>query len=308
VHAHRREIARGGLSPSRFYLRRFARIYPLHLATLLFYLALVIALGIIHKPLPNPGRYSTLQFVLNLFMLNALQTSDSLSWNYASWSISAEWIAYLAFPLLILSLRRFSPTGRPMVLAAACGLFLLTYFGSPFLTGAPFIRLLTNFGYLRVIPEFALGMAMYYYFEGRELKFLAHRAAMPAVLTLLAIAAYFHEYLVAILLLAVLLLAGAEAARSSTKRGFLASRTFVYLGQISFALYMVHLPVSTLLFQGTKSFGGHVSFGLVLFGIALAVVTAIAAHHWIEIPVNRFIVSRYANAREDSRAIANPAA
>jgi len=88
----------------RAYLRflgfRFARIYPVHLFTIGFLalpLVLAIALG---ESLSHPENFSVEDLVRNLLLIHAWTTATLLNWNYPSWSISAEWFAYLLFPVV----------------------------------------------------------------------------------------------------------------------------------------------------------------------------------------------------------------
>ena len=292
VHAHRRQIAADNLNAAGFYVKRLARIYPLHFAALMFYLIMVIGVTLAHKSLPNPGRYSLEQFLLNLFLLHALQLRNAGAWNYPSWSISAEWVAYLCFPLFArLLFKDAAKMGGAAILLLAALALLLVYELSPLVTGAAFVDLRSNFGYLRVLPEFLFGMAMYRFLENRRTRLLVHRAVIPALAGLILLSAYLELALVDIALLAVLIAAAAEAARHPALLPALNSRPLLYLGKISYALYMVHLPVSTLLFQGAATLGGHVAAWFVLVGVVAAVATAALAHHWIEVPGHRLVLT-----------------
>ncbi|MEM9410398.1 MAG: acyltransferase, partial [Planctomycetota bacterium] len=79
-----------------FIVKRLARIYPVHLATLLF-LALMVTLASA-AGIQLGGDYSVGEFFIHLFLLHGFQTE--LSWNYPSWSISSEFFAYVViFPI-----------------------------------------------------------------------------------------------------------------------------------------------------------------------------------------------------------------
>ncbi|ODN69655.1 acyltransferase family protein [Methylobrevis pamukkalensis] len=89
-----------------FIVRRLSRIYPLHLLTLGFFVAIGVAgaLGIVH--LENPARFDLATVPLHLLMIHAWGLMPDLTFNYVSWSLSAEWMAYLAFPAIALAYRR----------------------------------------------------------------------------------------------------------------------------------------------------------------------------------------------------------
>jgi peptidoglycan/LPS O-acetylase OafA/YrhL len=89
-----------------FLKARIARIYPLHLAMLMVFLAAValeraaIRLTGGHVgPVPLTGERSVAGLFANLAMLQGLW-ARGLSWDNPAWSISLEFIAYLPFPLL----------------------------------------------------------------------------------------------------------------------------------------------------------------------------------------------------------------
>ena len=85
-------------STGRFLWRRIARIYPLHLATLAFYVVFALALhsGIARSD--NPARYPFSDLPAQLLLLHAFD-GERLTFNFPSWSLSAEMFCYLLFPL-----------------------------------------------------------------------------------------------------------------------------------------------------------------------------------------------------------------
>lgn len=96
----------------KFFGNRFRRIYPLHLYALLVFAAFELSKSYLHKL----GYFSEVAhsnntlptFLSNLFLLNAtpIGGGSGLSWNYPSWSISAEFITYLFFGWLVFFLRK----------------------------------------------------------------------------------------------------------------------------------------------------------------------------------------------------------
>jgi peptidoglycan/LPS O-acetylase OafA/YrhL len=113
-----RLAAPGGLP--LFLVRRIGRLLPLLLVATLAYVAVLDAAILAHR-LIEPGRPAPplmlptpKEVLATLTMTHALGLFDHAILNYASWSISTEFYAYLVFALLCLLLR-----GRARVLAFA---------------------------------------------------------------------------------------------------------------------------------------------------------------------------------------------
>ena len=92
----------------RFLLRRIAKIYPLHLLTLLATIGLVVLAASRHYQFHAINtEYTAWSAIANVFLLHAFGVTRQLSWNTASWSVSAEWFAYLVlFVPMVRLLRR----------------------------------------------------------------------------------------------------------------------------------------------------------------------------------------------------------
>jgi peptidoglycan/LPS O-acetylase OafA/YrhL len=81
----------------RFWLARFARVWPAHFAAFLFLCVLI-------KPMHFPANYSTLPAAaLNLLLVHGWIPVQNIffSFNPVSWTISTEMAFYLFFPLLL---------------------------------------------------------------------------------------------------------------------------------------------------------------------------------------------------------------
>ena len=91
-----------------FVLRRLARIYPLHIVTLLAMLMLrfarlgLVAIGILAVAPVQTEVNTGYSFFLNVLLLHSMGFLDHLSWNGPSWSISTEFYTYLLFGVLLL--------------------------------------------------------------------------------------------------------------------------------------------------------------------------------------------------------------
>jgi peptidoglycan/LPS O-acetylase OafA/YrhL len=92
--AFRRVSARPYLG---FVGKRFARVYPVHLFTLLALLGMVLVSRRLGLPYVESA-HTAPAFFLNLALMQTWVPDFEMSWNGPSWSISSEWFAYLIFP------------------------------------------------------------------------------------------------------------------------------------------------------------------------------------------------------------------
>jgi peptidoglycan/LPS O-acetylase OafA/YrhL len=235
---------------ARFLWARIARIWPAYVVTLLI-------AGIWHAGLPvagwqdpvPPDEVSALSF-LRQFSLVALWTEpdyDRLTWNGPAWSVSAEALAYLAFPVLALLLFRLDRAvrARTLVWLGLAVLLPLMILGSISLYG-PYVWLIRLAGGFVAGSLAALVVRKVWVHVDEH----PHRA-WPTVLTWVSLAGIVGTlYLTygidrpAARILAVLffplLLIGLSLSRSGVSR-LLATEPFVFGGRISYSVYLTHM-------------------------------------------------------------------
>lgn len=107
-----------------FYIGRAFRILPLHWTVMLAFAAVAPMMSCIWwMPTPHsPQRW------LASFLLVQSWIGMAESWNGPAWSLSAEWGAYLAFPVLALAVWRIrsAPLAGALALTALALLMALT--------------------------------------------------------------------------------------------------------------------------------------------------------------------------------------
>jgi peptidoglycan/LPS O-acetylase OafA/YrhL len=276
-----------------FYGLRLARLYPVHFVVLLFLAAAVMAgplVGIVPK---QPEQFTGSSFAVNLLLLQAWW-DQPLTWNTPSWSISCEWFVYLLFPLFAIGLRRAGGRALWLWLAAELLLFAAAYawvFGGDIDRNA-------GLALLRVAFEFSIGGLLCRLTQRWDLS----SAPWTAIVAALVIGAelvpgFWHDFTL-VLAFGCAVLAG-RYPRPLLSR-FLAVPALVYLGEISYSLYMVHVPVQltagklfeNLLQHHVHSYPAGLLVGLL--AIACTVAVAAAMYHLVEWPARRWLRRRLA--------------
>lgn len=219
----------------RYLALRLGRIYPVHLATLLLMLllfALLRSLGRIESPLWS---YSPADLALNLALLQGWDLTHDLTFNRPAWSVSAEWFAYLWFPLASPWVRRIGGGARAALLALACwGAMLATLR----LLGEHDLNRTYHLGLVRVSFELAAGMLLYRsYLSLLERKRLARRVLGAGVIMLALLCATRWLDPLAVPAMGAILLGSAAV---DEELGWLAREPLQWLGELSYSLYMVH--------------------------------------------------------------------
>jgi peptidoglycan/LPS O-acetylase OafA/YrhL len=216
-----------------FLVARLSRIYPLHLLTIVLLL-----------PFFGAGpQFSAAALVQNLFLTQGPWYGPCVSWNFAAWSLSVEWHAYLIFPFAaMLMLRRNDRTLR--LIAIACLSIiegLQFYLGTIGIVASPLVL-------VRGLPEFALGMVIYLFYRDDNIRArFAGDLPCIGILVGFVVAGAFSENDSPFLLLIPGLLMTCAANRGRIA-AILASHPLRYLGQISFSLYMIQLVIRTYLY------------------------------------------------------------
>jgi peptidoglycan/LPS O-acetylase OafA/YrhL len=297
----------GAAGVRRFLLRRFAKVWPLHALALLALAAVVLAAHAAGAAIREPERFSAVHFVLQLFLVNAWETTSQHAWNYPSWALSVEWAGYLAFPALLPALLRLRSRLVPAVAAAAAGgLFWLAAW-------EPDVGLnhTLHLGLVRFGLGFVLGLSL-----GR----LATEGRLPPAAVLAATLAVpvglgLRQNAVTVVGLAACIVAlwqrPGAGREGSAGQGTAPHRPdlLLRLGEASFGVYLCWIFIEAVLVGvlriAAPGDGGRVL--LMAAGFAVNLAAGWLAWRFVEVPANRWILDRAAPRRggmETARTVA----
>jgi len=277
-----------------YYFSRVGRVWPVHLLTL------VLAWQFI----PNPTQPNTaLSALLNALLIHAWppNLAHVQTFNSVSWTLSIEVFFYLCLPLLLWKDAKWNASPLRLTLATLPALLIpltLTaclspyakwwslYFGSI----CPLVRM----------GEFVVGMLLGLAFVRSEPKSVRTRVTLRWTLyelgAVLGVVGLIHQSHEVPLLMrangyytaAVALVVAVFARQHGYLSAFMASRVPRYLGEISFAFFMLHFVVFVQL-------GVHVppevlgAWPRATLYIGAATLAASVVHHTFETPLRTWI-------------------
>ena len=274
----RRELRAKQFSLRQYFIRRAARILPLYYALLAITFVLT----------PDAVHWQ------NVLLAQSFFNSTLFTGIVAAWTLPIEESFYLVLPIVIWLCVKF---GKSNGLVICCLVLMFAGFCMVALHIPNFIINL-NFMWSRTIfgrfPLFAMGVACAFMYERRK--------QWPLALLILS-----GGWLIAATMLAVLETPGLDfrladmfvglaaggvvlgLASDNRVTRFLGNRYFVYLGVISYALYLVHLtPLMAWLIP-------LVSSPLDLAAAyAIATLLSVALYELLEQPARRAILNRFA--------------
>lgn len=292
-----------------FAIKRFARLYPLHIFVIAIFLLmeLVLASALSNRP-PFTGPMSFEGLVVNVLMLNSIGLTDGLTWNYPSWSIGAELMTYLVFAGIVWAFGR-----RSLVLFAVlvpAGLLLLA------IASPDYIDATHDFGFVRCLVGFSTGVLTWRVVSSATVCRLvgtyprgaftgAEVALCAGVLGFVWFAGHSGANLLSPILFAFFV--GGFFFQRGAVSHFLATPILVWLGALSYSIYMVHALIASRLFSGgLEVMERIISLNLIsddgLFGatpiagdmmvflyLGIVILAAWVTYHYIEMPGQRLL-------------------
>jgi peptidoglycan/LPS O-acetylase OafA/YrhL len=314
-----------GFGVGRFLLLRLGRLYPLHFAMLTLFVGCELLKVLRRMLIPaalwsinSIAPFSTPQqapdtILANLLLVQSLHLYDFLTWNIPSWSISTEFYTYIVFALCLIGFRKHAWIA--LVLAMIGGPVLIASLSEHNMHTE------SDWGIIRCIYGFAAGVVSWNiyekwndslrkWFSGNTAEWctIGFMFAFISVSgnTILSVAAPYVFGL-------VVLVFAFEAGIASV---ILRLRPLVFLGTLSYSIYMTHVFVGERLFTAGsmlanlwhvdpfthREISGHDIYflgtrlwqGDIAYAVYLAMIIAMSyfTYRWIEKPAREWVRSR----------------
>jgi peptidoglycan/LPS O-acetylase OafA/YrhL len=289
---------RPGERPRAFWVRRIARIYPVHLVTA------VVALLLLRVQSPDliPGPAA---IVANIALVHAwfLDKRFNQSLDPVSWSLACEAFFYAVFPVVFAPLRR---AGHRLWWAVAT-VSLVAVLVVPFFVS----RQTMHFVPIVRLPEFLLGVALACLVRAGRLRGPGFRPALAVTVVGYAVASSIsggHRYAACTVLGFAMLITAAATADLERTRCVLRHPIMVRLGELSFAFYMVHILVTRVaefVLPHRPQLPPVPALGAAVAVFAASLAAAWMLYEWVERPGRDLIASvakRAVNPHPDGAA------
>lgn len=272
------QVEHGTFDHPDFLKKRLARIYPVHFVTMIAALVMLVGgtvAGLSDIDLAGEAR----ALLPTALMLHAYGIFDRLHLNYPSWSISAEFFAYLLYPWIAGAMCR-----ARYPLAIGLAVFAAFVAGAGAMGVDPFE--LTTFSLPRIVPEFVLGVALYLGCRGATIGCGALLVGLAA-----ALAMGFGSNWTVVLGFAVLIAVLYMGDRHLTFPG---APLLTHLGHISYSIYMVHGLIEMTGFKLIERVLGYtdgvVPITFLVPMLALTIAAGHLLHRWVELPGRALIL------------------
>lgn len=294
----------------KFYIARFAKIYPVHLLTLVLSIPLGIRIFLLSE---DSSLISIMtSFISNLFLIHSYSPSYEFgtAFNGVSWSLSNEAFFYLMFPFLMWFLLKIGTTNKKIALSSICTwvvLFLLILLSSLQREVGIDDWLLHVFPLIRVF-EFIIGMTLGLLFVKNKEWFTIRKKFSFTTLEILSIlllfASIFYSPHIAqmfkfsfyyipfwCLLIWIFALQGGVLSK------LLLNKFMILLGEISFSFYMIHQLVIRYMNASPLS---HV-FNIVI-SLTISIILSFLMYYYFEEPLRKRIRYKLKKNKEASSA------
>lgn len=303
------EFAEGRADTRKFWVARFARVYPI------YFLVLVWS-GYVFRSTFRQHIHA-LAFVADLLMVQSWSIRMVSFFNVPAWSLSVEAFFYLVFPFAVLRLRpRSLKSGLLMFAACYSASLAIAAVGLCFdpqaawsemgmVSGShKFVFALRRYPMFH-LPEFFCGIALGWIYlqttfsrRFAQIAVWSSLAGLAAALLLSGHIPYLFLHNGLLLPLLALLVVGLTGSNSVSKA--LSVAPMLLLGEASYSFYLIHFNFKEL---SQRAWGWPPSIPLLVPRLLTLVPVCVGLHLWVERPARRLVLQWW-NARRERAVVA----
>ena len=284
-------VAGGSVTSGGFLYRRATRVLPAHFMMIAAFVVMVVGCGLIGLAPQQPDWFDWKQLPAQIFLLQSLGVKGGHGWNEASWTLGPLITCYALFPTVWKALQRIK--SGLAVLALSIAAYAVTDFCSRKFLGAPAYRIHYEWGLVRGLPLFFIGVGLARFTEQVFLKpAVAKGLGLLAAAVLIGIQPLGNFDLISVGLIAVIVYAA--GAVPVKKRSYVLEKAAL----VSFAIFITNEFVRVPYFGVVELVTHHAVLSahakwLVWCGaLATAVAFAVGFHYLVDMPTQRWIRSR----------------
>jgi peptidoglycan/LPS O-acetylase OafA/YrhL len=314
TYVYQKRFETGVTIPSFFtFMRlRFARLYPVHLLTLIWLILLyLIVVKLCHVTLEPALKsvFNPSSIGLHLLMLHGFNTVWSTTWNIPAWAIGSEWLMYLLFALIIFLMHKIRELATKLaIIFILCAYFYVTtpmsdvYLANTWLQHLPYSidHYVFPLNFVRCFAGFLLGIITHYFYALKSAKNVLKRDELFVFLVLIffVFCHFSMPDMLTVLVFPLMILSAVYNENRVSK--YLENKYLQAFGAWSYSIYMIHIPLLFSLMSvqliypnlalpkpTTYHFSGTIIcilfLGLVLFFARLI-------HVYFEEPARKFII------------------
>ncbi len=298
THVYEARVKRGTISFTHFLSHRIARLWPLHLFAMLTMLLVDLAYTWLdhHHIMDWSGLFYTM--LLNVFLLQHIGLHGTFSWDENAWSLTPEIVANIVWFYLL-------ATGR--LSSKLLALVVLGFAVIQYNHGETLTETILGSYLVRCIISYAMGCLLYRHFIqnaalGRPSRKWSNLAGV-GLTCFLGLIIYdvghkqspvFNHWEWILVLFVFPALTYFILQPDTYLNRFMSSRFLVFLGTISYSVYLLHIQIGRALPLAITRFSESMPPAPVLGFVYLAATIGIAtlSYKFIEEPSRRFLRNR----------------
>jgi peptidoglycan/LPS O-acetylase OafA/YrhL len=299
TYSHAAEFEAGRGNFKKFFVARFARIYPV------YFLAMLVSAVVYASQFRSP--IHIVAYIADLLLVQAWSMRMINFFNTNGWTLSCEAFFYVVFPFILMAIR---PSTRTRAIAWMA-LFFALAMAAPLIcmklyptaswaetfTPVPGDGIVFTINRLPILalPEFLAGMSLgWFYLRFKPTPKTTAQLALLGVVTL-AVALIFADRLpyVAIhngLLFPFYAILMLGLTQSNWISAMLSGKLLVLLGEASYAFYLIHSISNTV----AQQMGVGETIREACITLPIVIVLSVVIHLYVERPARRYILAWWA--------------